>query len=397
MRPKKARKPFTLYQKETQTGLVWYARFWDEITRRYAVTRSTGVPVEGKRQRRYEAEQAAREMLPGIRFAPPAPEKPFTQYVADFWTMDSPYVRECALVKKKPLSVDYVIMNHENVRRHMEPFPGFHGVTLRGLTAGVIRDWVTWAAKKGISGRVINIVLQGMRVPVRYALAREELERDPFRNIGEAIEEQREKGVLTPAEVSALIHAPVTDPRSRLAVLLGLLCGLRRGEVRGLLWGDIENGIITVRHNYQESEGLKVPKYGSTRKVPVPRSVQSALDTMRTLAGNPGPDTFVISDPALPDKPLSTKYFQRALQKELDAIDIPGKEQRGRNLTFHGLRHTYITLGRLADISDFEIQALAGHKSGAMMERYSHAAQVLDFAAAREKLESALNAGAIGV
>jgi hypothetical protein len=37
-----------------------------------------------------------------------------------------------------------------------------------------------------------------------------------------------------------------------------------------------------------------------------------------------------------------------------------------------------------------EIRALAGHKSGAMMERYSHAAQVLDYTAAREKLEKAV-------
>jgi len=64
--------------------LVWYARFWDESSRRYAVTRSTGVHAEGKRQRRYEAEQAARDMLPGIKFMPKALEKSFIQYVADF-------------------------------------------------------------------------------------------------------------------------------------------------------------------------------------------------------------------------------------------------------------------------------------------------------------------------
>jgi len=103
MRPKKAHKPFTLYQKETQTGPVWYARFWDETSRRYVVTRSTGVLVEGKKQRRYEAEQAARKMLPQIRFTP-ATAKTFTQYLEEFWTPDSPYVREAALVKKRPLS-----------------------------------------------------------------------------------------------------------------------------------------------------------------------------------------------------------------------------------------------------------------------------------------------------
>jgi integrase len=122
---------------------------------------------------------------------------------------------------------------------------------------------------------------------------------------------------------------------------------------------------------------------------------------------------YVFNNPAN-HKPLSPKYFQRALQAELQAIGIPGKwqpvphsrkkligeekkppegyvdEQMRRNLTFHGLRHTFITLGRLAGITDFEIQALAGHKSGAMMERYSHASQVLDFTAAGEKLEKVI-------
>jgi hypothetical protein len=137
MRPEKTRKPFTLYRKETQTGPVWYARFWDETAQRYAITRSTGIYVEGKKQHRYEAEQAARKMLPGIRFAAQAPDKagkPFIQYAADFWTADSPYVRECALVKKKPLSAAYVNLHHEDVRRHLEPFPGFQGITLYTLT-----------------------------------------------------------------------------------------------------------------------------------------------------------------------------------------------------------------------------------------------------------------------
>jgi hypothetical protein len=39
-----------------------------------AATRSASVLVEGKRQRRYETEQAAREMPPFISFAPSVPE-----------------------------------------------------------------------------------------------------------------------------------------------------------------------------------------------------------------------------------------------------------------------------------------------------------------------------------
>ncbi|MDR2786042.1 MAG: hypothetical protein LBB83_09030 [Treponema sp.] len=159
MRPKKVRSPFTLYLKETRIGPVWYARFRDEGSRRYAVTRSTGILSGGTKQRRYEAEQAARTMLPGIRFTAETPDrtdKPFTRYVADFWLPDSPYVRDCALVKKKPLAAAYISLHHEDVRRHIEPFPGFRGVTLKTLTAGHIRGWTRWMAERGIRGGRIN-------------------------------------------------------------------------------------------------------------------------------------------------------------------------------------------------------------------------------------------------
>jgi hypothetical protein len=235
MRPNKTRKPFTLYMKETKTGPVWYVRFWDENSRRYAITRSTGIPVEGKWLRRYDAEQAARKMLPGIQFTPTAPEKSFIQYVADFWLPNSPYVRECALVKKKPLASAYIALHHDDVRRHIEPFPGFQGISLRKLTPGHIREWMRWMAEKGMKGGRINKVMQAMSVAVRYAVSGEELDRDPFKNIHEAPESRKEKGILNLGEIAKLISMPAADPQGRLAVLLGALCGLRLGEVRGLL------------------------------------------------------------------------------------------------------------------------------------------------------------------
>jgi site-specific recombinase XerC len=100
-----------------------------------------------------------------------------------FWMHDSPYVREASLVKKRPLSAYYIHMNHEDVRRHIAPFPLFQGISLRELTPALIRGRLTWMAGKGLSGHRINHVLLGMRVAVRYAVMREELDQDPFRNI----------------------------------------------------------------------------------------------------------------------------------------------------------------------------------------------------------------------
>ena len=48
--------PFSLYEKQTKKGLVWYARFWNEKARKYTLTRSTEIYVEGKKKRRSEAE-----------------------------------------------------------------------------------------------------------------------------------------------------------------------------------------------------------------------------------------------------------------------------------------------------------------------------------------------------
>jgi integrase len=189
------------------------------------------------------------------------------------------------------------------------------------------------------------------------------------------------------------------------------------GEVRGLQWGDIGEGLIHIRHNWQNGEGLKAPKCKggaireNPRTVPLPAAVAVILEILQGLALESAPEGFVIEAFRNNGEPVGKNFFRYILDKELEAIGIPGtwkkkkdkdgneikkpedyvNEQKRRNLTFHSLRHTFITLGRLAGITDLEIQALAGHRSGAMMEHYSHAAQVLDFEAAREKLEKVVD------
>jgi integrase len=389
MRPFHA--PYCIYRKQTKAGCFWYVRYWDESARKYSRIRSTGISVKGRGGSRHAAEEAARTMLQTIRFTPEAPDKLFAQYLADFWTPGSPYVRERALVGKRPFK-----MNHEDVRRHIETFPEFRGITLRGLTAGMLRDWLTWMAEKKLSGHRINHVLQGMRIAIKYAVGREELDRDPFKNIGEAEEQPREKGILTPGEVSSLVQAPAQDPRTRLAVLLGMLCGLRRGEVRGLLWEDIGDGIITVCHNWIDGEGVKAPKCKggaireNKRPVPLPAPVAAVLEAVRQILVNPAPDHFVFESMRHPGEPLSNNFVRYAVDKELKDIGISQAQQKERNLTPHSLRHTFVTLGRMAGITDIEIRALAGHRSAGMTERYSHAGQVIDFDAVREKLQKAI-------
>jgi integrase len=79
------------------------------------------------------------------------------------------------------------------------------------------------------------------------------------------------------------------------------------------------------------------------------------------------------------------------VDKELAAIGISMAQQKERNLTPHSLRHTFVTLAQLAGISDVEIRALSGHKDAAVMGKYSHVPQVINFEEARKKLDASVN------
>jgi len=391
--------PFTLFKKKTGIGLIWYIRFWNEKAQKYTLTSSTEIIVEGKKERKREAELKAQKMLSEIRFEKEAADRPFIEYLEDFWKSNSQYVKECAVLKKKPLSAYYVRQNAVNVKLHVKPFPKFKKLTLRELTAGFIKDWMAWAADNNLSERTINSVLSTKSVAVRHAVEREELDRDPFKNIKKVPESPKEKGVLTFAERDKLIKAKPTDPLSRLAVLLGLLCGMRRGEVRGLKWSDFDNGLINLTHNFVNMEGLKKPKHGKERTVPYLDVVEKAFDEVRKTAIRPHFDNYVFESFNRPGQPMCETFFRNAIRRELEGIGISAKEtkatndtptvpseQKRRNLSFHSLRHSFITLGRMDGISDLEIQAVAGHSTRKMMEHYTHAEKVLNFEDYREKM-----------
>ena len=136
--------------------------------------------------------------------------------------------------------------------------------------------------------------------------------------------------------------------------------------------GRISDGIITVQHNFIDIEGVKQPKYNSTRKVPITADVQKILDIARKNAFNTSPESYVLESPLTPGKPLCNNFFREGVTKELESIGITATQQRERILTCHSLRHTFITLAQLSGVPDVVIRALAGHKSEQVQRKYSH-------------------------
>jgi integrase len=303
------------------------------------------------------------------------------------------------------LSSRYIANNPRDIELHVAPYPPFQDLPLSCLTRKHLRAFKIHLSENGRSGRKINIILQAIRIPVHYACANGDMPIDPFFGVSKAFHKEQEKGILSAAEVEQLKSSPVTDYYARLAVLLGCLCGMRRGEIRGLQWGDIGDGIITVRHNFVDGDGLKNPKrkggliQENPRTVPLFRAIADLLNVVIRLAESEQKgdtpkvdirtsDYFVMrSIRRKKDVPVSAKYFDHALKRELEGIGIPVDAQKDRNVTFHSLRHTFVTYGRLRGLSNFEIQTLAG-QGPKTMERYSHGQQALDFKAVRDKMET---------
>jgi integrase len=145
---------------------------------------------------------------------------------------------------------------------------------------------------------------------------------------------------------------------------------MRQGEVLAIRGRDIGEGVLNVAHSWSAADGLKTPKNGETRKVPLLPEVREAL--LAVLAGNPHTDIpeaerFVFWGTA-PERPrVDGGFMLDALHDELTAMGIDWRE---RNIVFHSWRHFYAA--RMADIEAADkVSRITGHKSRAVFDAYA--------------------------
>jgi integrase len=123
-----------------------------------------------------------------------------------------------------------------------------------------------------------------------------------------------------------------------------LASAMRRGEILGLRWDDIDFAKRTAF--------IALTKNGTARTVPLS---SKAVEILTQLPRNIEGTIFPINGPAL------SASFDRA--RKLAKLD---------DFHFHDLRHMAIT--RLAEKLPnlIELSAVSGHKSLAMLKRYYH-------------------------
>jgi integrase len=177
--------------------------------------------------------------------------------------------------------------------------------------------------------------------------------------------EAKKRGVVTPREAQALFAHAWIDERAYTGNLLACTTGLRLGEVLALRREDIEERTLNVRHSWSNHDGLKCPKNGETRRVPLLPEVRGKL--LALADSNPhGPEGFIFYG-MFEDKPAVPKVLLNGLQDTLAEIGIAAKD---RGIVFHSWRHYYAA--RMADrMTADQVSRVTGHKSRAIYEEYA--------------------------
>lgn len=372
--------PFSLFRRRDKNGKPLYsARFVNEQGQ---VIRTVALRTASKVE---AARRADKLLADGI--VAQADNPLLNDFLAGFWKMDSEYVRG-RILRGKSISENYVIYMRKIAERlFSESFKGLH---VTDLTPGRFDTAILKAAE--VTGpRCVNIGIQAIKVPLAW-YARQHRVINPIATVQKITYAPKERGSLSAKEVYKIIHLEGESPRVMAAVLLGALCGLRLGEVRGLQWEDVDeaDGTISIRHNAPcATDTLKAPKWGSSRVVPASETV---LEALRLVRGLPGASTsYVVFNQKSKDRPIEENTIARGFFRILEKIGIDKDTRKARSLTFHSLRHTFVSLSRAAGVPDFVVMRLSGHRSAEMMEEYSHSDNVVDFQAARKAMDDAIS------
>jgi len=374
--------PYNLYKRNSKGGTVWHARFWSDAEDRFVKTVSC--ETSDRNAARRKAEGLLRD---GIVLSV---DDPVTlAYLEAFWAPGSLYARGKAL-RGAPLSPRYIKLNADAVRLHVKPYAALAGKRVSELTPGLVDRWLIWLQDNGRGQRTINIALQALRVAVRrWAKARRSP--DPLEGVQKVAERPQARGSLSLAEIRLLLaQGAGKDKRVWAGALLGCLAGLRLGEVRGLRWQDVDkvHGLIRVVQSVPAFERApRAPKWGSTGEVPAPTMLLDALD--RLAESSPYPREGYVIYSAHEGEPVGTEFLCGGFVRLLAIIGIDAKARAERRVSFHSLRHSFVSLSRLAGIPDFLVQRYARHKSPGMMEQYSHS-EIIDYSEARKKLAAAV-------
>lgn len=351
----------------------------------FELTIDVGRDLEGKRQRKYlsvrgkraDADRKLREVMSSLdRGLPLITSRVSLQNFLEVWiSAHSSRVRE------------RTIYGYHNVlRRYI--YPRLGNLPLARLKPAHIEELYSSLLRGSLSPRTITQVHRILKKALKQAVRWNYIGRNPSDLVDPPRFENKEMLALNRDELQRLLEAASRTPYG-MPIFLAAFTGLRRGELVGLQWADIDMGsqTISVRREvvFVPGKGHLVtsPKSPKSRRVVnvspiVIERLQEHLGAQylqRQYAGEVWKDAgwvFTGSDGGHLDPNTLSRVFLR-LRKELGFPPV----------VLHSLRHTHASLLLQAKTPMKVVQERLGHSTIAITaDIYSHVSETLQKQAA---------------
>ncbi|MFE9303714.1 tyrosine-type recombinase/integrase [Streptomyces sp. NPDC006856] len=243
--------------------------------------------------------------------------------------------------------------------------------TCQCCAQGLDTEWKRCCAigeccQKQLSPLTVTYVHSVLKSALEHAVREDELPRNVARNVKTTTHQPRRFRPLTAAEARQFLDAARTD-RLHALYELALRTGLRKGELLGLHWEDLDlnAGTATIRRSLQRTRTsglthLPTKTRASERRIALPTECLHSLkehkerqDKERETAGSAWQDSgLVFTTPT--GGPLDPANLTRRFRTFLNRAGL-------RRIRFHDLRHSTATLLLEQGVDLVVIKELLGH------------------------------------
>ena len=264
------------------------------------------------------------------------------------------------------------------IDHQIKPFIGHK--QLASLTTADIQKFYNKIKKEGrvhphpIHGHVLSdsmvrkihmMLHEAMEVAVRERY----IVRNPTDNTTIPKKTTTEKQVLDDSQLNRFLEAIQGEPYWHDFFYVEVMTGLRRGEICGIKWSDIDfnEGTLCIKRSVSTKEGGGV-SIGETktdagvRTIIMPPSVATLLWKKRSDAIN----EWVFPHYTNPSDPLHPSSAYKKLKTLLKRLELP-------LLKFHDLRHTFATQATDGGVDPKTLAGILGHTDASFtLDTYTH-------------------------
>ena len=288
-------------------------------------------------------------------------------FLLRFWDMEkSPYLRD-KIAHGHKITINYCREAINKIKYHWQP--KFTNTSINEVSRSDLREFSSYLKGKGLACNTIkNIMIIG-KTAFKWAYIEGIIPSDPSCSLMNFTGQQVQRDILTEEETEKLFKITWNDKRAYAASLLSLTTGLRSGEIRALRKNDIGNLTLNIQNSWNNHDGLKCPKNGEKRSVPLLPQVRMLLCGLLQESPYKNYDNpFIFYSPVNYNKPCCSNIFLYYFRL---ACKDAGINLKNRKLDFHSFRHLFST--RMAErIEEHKVAKITGHRSEAAARIYQN-------------------------